>query len=278
MIIGHSQNQKWLDEMCKDSFLPNTLLFVGERGVGKKGVAFSFASWLLSGNGSFVDFASRYEYKENNNINQFYFSNIQIAQVRDLKTALSKTSLNGKIRTIIIDNVELWSYEVANSFLKLLEESNNNIIFILIATNRNRVIPTICSRSMIFNFYPTESSLIREKIDTKTIEDILIWWDKKPALAIELLSNLEKQNSVRSMIDDAKVFLDGKIDVSFKVIEKYKGDELKGFFYTLTIMIRSEEEYSKYYKMLKECDSIFRKIDSNINFLLVLRRLALRYT
>lgn len=276
MVVGHTQNKKWLNDMFDNNSLPNTLLFVGERGVGKKSVAFSFASFVEEGKGSFSDF------NEITNkaisINQFYFSNIKIGEVRDLIKTLSKTAFSGKKRIIIIDDVESWSYEVANSFLKLLEEPSDNIIFILMANNKNRVISTIRSRSTIFSFFPVENDVIRESVDTKDIEDISFWWDKKPDLVIDLLSDKDAQESIREMKDDISIFLGKDTSKSLKVIEKYKGDNLKDFFYGLVLMIRSKEEYKKDYRILKEYNRIFRKINTNINLLLVLRRLALYYT
>ena len=274
MIIGHNQNIEWLNAMYENDAFPSTLLFVGEKGIGKLNVALCCAKWLENG-GSLMDVAKE-DISDFESMNKFYLSNPQISEVRELRKQIATTSMNKKKRTIIINNAELLSREVANSLLKTLEEPNPNVFFILIATNENRVISTIRSRSTIFHFYPISTERIKKHLDTKDIEDISLWWDKKPAIAQDLLSNSEKQAEVRNLLQDTKMFLNGDLNVAFRLLEKHKGDDLKDFFYVIVLSIRKDGITPENYDLLKNCVRIFNKIDSNINLLLTLRCMALQ--
>lgn len=52
---------------------------------------------------------------------------------------------------IIINNIDLARLETQNSLLKIIEESNEKILFVLCAKSKERIIKTILSRSKIVN-------------------------------------------------------------------------------------------------------------------------------
>ena len=62
--------------------------------------------------------------------------NIDINQIRELIISLNKSSFNNKKRFVLIDNIELLNLNSINALLKILEEPNENINFILINNNK----------------------------------------------------------------------------------------------------------------------------------------------
>ena len=62
--------------------------------------------------------------------------NIDIDQIRELIINLNKSSFNNKKRFVLIDNIELLNLNSVNALLKVLEEPNENINFILINNNK----------------------------------------------------------------------------------------------------------------------------------------------
>ena len=74
---------------------------------------------------------------------------IDINQVRELISKLNKSSFNEKPRFILIDNIEYLNLNSVNALLKVLEEPNENIFFILINNNK-KIIPTLKSRCLNF--------------------------------------------------------------------------------------------------------------------------------
>ena len=73
---------------------------------------------------------------------------------------LNKSSFNNKKRFVLIDNIELLNLNSINALLKILEEPNENINFILINNNK-RVLPTLKSRCLNFKVFLTKDQSIR---------------------------------------------------------------------------------------------------------------------
>ena len=74
---------------------------------------------------------------------------VDINQIRILINNLNKSSLNSKPRFVLIDNIEFLNVSSVNALLKIIEEPNNNVFFILIGNNK-RVLPTLKSRCLLF--------------------------------------------------------------------------------------------------------------------------------
>ena len=89
----------------------------------------------------------------------------KIDDVRNLKTILSQSTINGNLRFIILDDVEKLNTSSSNALLKILEEPPKNVFFFIINNNK-RILPTIKSRSHVFKFFLTlqEKQIIYNKI------------------------------------------------------------------------------------------------------------------
>lgn len=72
--------------------------------------------------------------------------NISIDEIRYIKNKLYHTPGASKYRVIVIDGVDAMNYNASNALLKILEEPNENIFFILIAHNISKVPATVRSR------------------------------------------------------------------------------------------------------------------------------------
>ena len=81
---------------------------------------------------------------------------IDINQIRNLILTLNKSSFNSKPRFVLIDNIELLNINSVNALLKILEEPNDNIYFILINNNK-KILPTLKSRCLNYKIHLTSS-------------------------------------------------------------------------------------------------------------------------
>ena len=138
--------------LYKNKKLPNKILLSGEKGIGKSTLAYHLINCILS-------FDEEYSYdKKNfkinpenktfklilNKSNPNFISidieenkkSIDINQIRNLILNLSKSSFNTKPRLVLIDNIELLNINSVNALLKIVEEPNDNIYFILINNNK----------------------------------------------------------------------------------------------------------------------------------------------
>jgi len=175
-LFEHKEVFNQLYKLCKNDTLPNKILLSGEKGIGKSTLAYHLINLVLSENEEHP-----YDF-ENNKINpdnksyklilnksnpNFYLidvleekKNIDINQIRELIINLNKSSFNNKKRFVLIDNIELLNLNSINALLKILEEPNENINFILINNNK-RVLPTLKSRCLNFKVFLTKDQSIR---------------------------------------------------------------------------------------------------------------------
>jgi|GEM_PF-3577980 len=91
---------------------------------------------------------------------------ITIDEVREIKKRLSLTSAQSDYRIVLIDGIEYMNINAANSFLKILEEPSDKIMFFIITHKLGDVLPTILSRSQIIKF----SSLSAEDFTSGMLE------------------------------------------------------------------------------------------------------------
>ncbi len=183
-LYEHKEIFMFLTNLYKKDKLPNKILLSGEKGIGKSTLSYHLINYVLS-----INEEHSYDY-ENNIINcenksykliqnksnpNFYLidvkedkKNIDINQIRELIIDLNKSSFNKKKRFVLIDNIELLNINSINALLKILEEPNENINFILINNNK-RVLPTLKSRCVNFKIFLTKNQSI--KIINQILQD-----------------------------------------------------------------------------------------------------------
>ena len=167
------EHQKIFNQLSKlhiNDNLPNKILLSGEKGIGKSTLAYHLINFVLSENedhsydyeNNKINFENKsyklIQNKSNPNFNLIDVledkKNIDINQIRELIINLNKSSFNKKKRFVLIDNIEFLNINSINALLKVLEEPNENINFILINNNK-RLLPTVKSRCLNFKIFLT---------------------------------------------------------------------------------------------------------------------------
>ena len=162
---------------------PNKILFSGQKGIGKSTLAFHFINYVLTLNERHsydvinysinIDSPIFKTIKNKSNTNLITIDvnddkkSIDINQIRELLINLNKSSFNEKPRFVLIDNIELLNINSINALLKILEEPNENINFILIHNNK-KILPTLLSRCINFKINLTNNDYI--KITNKLLD------------------------------------------------------------------------------------------------------------
>ena len=167
--------------------MPNKILLSGKKGSGKSTLAYHLINCILSKNESFsYDLENHNINPENksfkllqNNLHpNFYLidllnekKNIDVAQIRKMISYTNKSIFNDKVRFILIDNIENLNKNSVNALLKIIEEPNENVFFILINNNEKNILPTLKSRCLNFkiNFTFNESVNICNQVLNKNI-------------------------------------------------------------------------------------------------------------
>jgi DNA polymerase III subunit delta' len=222
--------------------LPNKILLSGKKGIGKSTLAYHLINYALSTNEDFT-----YD-KENLSINNnnktfkliqnkshpnFYLidlidekKSIDIGQIREMITYTNKSSFNTKPRFILIDNIENLNKNSVNALLKIVEEPNENIFFILIHNNEKNILPTLKSRCLTFkiNLSFDESINISNKLVNTNVfdlinRDLLTVYDT-PGYLIQLI-NFANEKKIDLMNYDLTTFLKLLINDSYYKKNKF---------------------------------------------------------
>tara|TARA_Y100000591_G_scaffold324094_1_gene342960 strand:- start:82 stop:1011 length:930 start_codon:yes stop_codon:yes gene_type:complete len=175
-LYEHKEIFNQLFKLYKNNNLPNKILLSGEKGIGKSTLAYHLINSILSENeeqpydfeNNKINYQNKsYKLLQNKSNPNFYLidvsedkKNIDINQIRILILNLNKTSFNQKKRFVLIDNIELLNVNSINALLKILEEPNENINFILINNNK-KVLPTLKSRCLNFKVFLTKDQSVK---------------------------------------------------------------------------------------------------------------------
>ena len=169
-LFGHENYFLELTKLYSNDKLPNKILLSGEKGIGKSTLAYHLINFILSYEQEFsYDLQNLRINPENrsfkliqNKSNPNFIlvdiseekKNIDINQIRSLILALNKSSFNNRPRLVLIDNIELLNINAGNALLKVLEEPNENINFLLINNNK-KILSTLKSRCLNFKIQLT---------------------------------------------------------------------------------------------------------------------------
>ena len=277
-LYGHHIELLNFIELYKSQKLPNKILLSGEKGIGKSTLAYHIINHILS-----IDEDNSYDlknYKINpdnksfklilNKSNPNFISididddkkSIDINQIRSLILTLNKSSFNKKPRLVLIDNIELLNINSVNALLKVLEEPNDNIFFILINSNK-KILPTLKSRCLNYNITLTSSqslditNKILDQNCMNLIHEQLINHYSTPGLLLGLLNFATKNN-----LDLKQINLKELIK---KIImeKKYKKDQfIKSQLYSLIEIYFRNNVSVKNIKLLKIQNYFLKKINN----------------
>src|ERR1700680_4967114 len=116
---------------------------------------------------------------------------LRVGQIRAVQRAAYFQPM-GRRRVFILDGADTMRWDVANVFLKILEEPPPSATLILIAPSPYSLLPTIVSRCMQFHFAPLPQAdverILKEKTDRKGAEITLAAQlaEGSPGLAMEM--------------------------------------------------------------------------------------------
>ena len=248
-LFGHETQFTNLTGLYANKKLPNKILLSGVKGIGKSTLAYHIVNFILSYDEDFSYNNKNFKINPNNKSFKLIINksnpnfilidinedkkNIDINQIRHLILTLNKSSFNTKPRLVLIDNIELLNTNSVNALLKVLEEPNDNINFILINNNK-KILPTLKSRCLNFKIQLTTSQSfdVTNKILNTNCMDLL---------NVELINNYSTPGEILNLLDFAN-----KSNVDLKEIKlkefikkiiiekKYKKDSsVKQLLYTL---------------------------------------------
>jgi len=198
-VIGNSGVKKILHRALKQKKLPNSLLFTGPEGIGKKQTALVVAKALncLKKTSDACEECTHCKAINNGNFPDVMVISpakdvLKIDQMRLLKDTAYLKPMSGHKRVFIVSEAEKMNDEASNSLLKILEEPPPFSHIILVTPNPYRIIPTLKSRCQIFQFSPIPKEEIQKALVAKGFQpekahilSLLVDGNLKQALSLE---------------------------------------------------------------------------------------------
>jgi len=189
-------------------------------------------------------------------------------------------------RIIIIDYAERMTHQAQNAFLKLLEEPNDGVYFILVSHSLSKLLPTIISRAERLDMQPITVGQSNQLLDLLGINDdkkrtqLLFMAEGLPAELTSLSKDDEYFENRSIMMRDARELLQGNLYQKLLLAQKYKDDRALALQLILdaskilkkTIITNPQPETIGYIdKLLKT----YQRIEANGNIRLCLAQMVI---
>ena len=181
-LIGNNHVKEVAERLIRGGRVPNSLLFAGDEGVGKREFALEIARTLICTDavdlgacgvcascvriGTFVfpktekgeDF-DRVFFSGHPDVGMVvpYRRNVRIGAIRHLEKEANYNPFESRVRVFIIDDAEKMADPAANALLKTLEEPPASTHIFLITSRPDSLLPTIRSRCQMLRFAPVST-------------------------------------------------------------------------------------------------------------------------
>lgn len=165
-VLGMDQYFREITDLYMRKKMPNKILLSGKKGLGKSTLAYHIINYALSLNEDNkydilnfkIDLKNRsFKLIQNNSHPNFYLVDlkeekkiIDVLQIREMINYTNKSSFDNMPRFILIDNIENLNKNSVNALLKIVEEPNDGIFFILINNSEKKISSTLKSRCLNF--------------------------------------------------------------------------------------------------------------------------------
>lgn len=170
-IVGQDHITKTFTNALKQEKIAHAYLFSGPRGTGKTTAAKILAKALNCEKREGVEpcnqCASCLSIDKGSAMEVFEIdaaSNRGIDEIRDLRENVKLSSIQGKHKVYIIDEVHMLTTEAFNALLKTLEEPPPQVVFILATTEVQKIPLTILSRVQRFEFHRISVQDIQKRL------------------------------------------------------------------------------------------------------------------
>tara|TARA_B100001121_G_C18640863_1_gene599144 strand:- start:2 stop:919 length:918 start_codon:yes stop_codon:yes gene_type:complete len=189
-LYGYEKLFNLFMRLNNENRMPNKFVISGKKGIGKSTFAYHLINYFFS-----IKEENKYDlknysiYEENKSYNlvknlthpNFFLidldygkKKIDIEKIRKAINFSNKSSFNSEKKFILIDNIEFLSLSSANALLKIIEEPNDDLVFVIIHNSYYKIMDTIKSRCIYFNINLSRAECIDcfEKISNEKFSSI----------------------------------------------------------------------------------------------------------
>jgi DNA polymerase-3 subunit delta' len=235
-LYGYANTLNELSNLYIQKKLPRKILLSGPNGIGKSTFSYHLINYIFSLNEKNNYDLKNLKINETNRSFNLVKKNchpnfhlielgdekkiIEIDQIRKMINFCNKSSFNNCEKIVLIDNIEKLNKNSVNALLKIVEEQNNNIYFILILDSNKKILNTLKSRCIKFNLFLTSkksieiANLITNTNISEMINQDLLHYYSSPGHYINLI-NFSKKYDFDLKNTNLKKFLIYLIDNSY---------------------------------------------------------------
>ncbi|MBO0739912.1 MAG: DNA polymerase III subunit delta' [Hyphomicrobiaceae bacterium] len=187
-LVGHAHTEAELAQAFARGRMHHAWLIAGPEGIGKATLAYGLARHVLAPRAERDASASTLEIQANSATarqiralahpgllvlrrpydvrSKRHAASIPVDEVRRLKAFLGLTAADGAWRVVIVDAADQLNVNAANALLKSLEEPPSRALFLLIASQPSRLLPTVRSRCRGLQLAPLTGTALRQASET----------------------------------------------------------------------------------------------------------------
>lgn len=270
MIIGHKKILNILNKSIEKGRVNHAYLFHGPEKVGKFSVALEFCQKLTGEAGQINPdiIIVKPEIEEKKGI--IKQKDITVEKIKDLGRQIALSSYFGKYKTVIIDEADRLNRSAQNALLKILEEPPEKAILILVAKNKEKLLPTIISRCQRVRFNLVGNNDAEKMIPAgaKNKEELLFWFMGRPGMMQEFLSDPAKLKAFKESESELRKIFSQNASDKFALAQELAKDEgqllekLNLWIFLLRSWLLSGENSISKEKIISLLDKIFAAMDT----------------
>ena len=194
-IYGNKRALERLYEYRRSGRLPHSLLISGEVGTGKRTLADYAAMMYFCKDevpcGRCSD-CTRTEQHIHPDVIYIDCGGLSVSELRELLRSSYGLPVEGDLRVYILTEFQLLNRECQNALLTYLEEPSEHTRFILTASNRSGILPTILSRTALIQTEPLDpaecAGALRELGHAEEAERLSVMYNGNLGMALKALS------------------------------------------------------------------------------------------
>ncbi len=283
-IIGNEKVKELLNKSIEQNNILHSYLFLGIEGIGKSLFAKQFAKMILCQNDikPCNKCKSCIEFENNNNPDFTIINNdekvIKIDQIREMNKKITEKPITSNKKVYIINNSDTMTKEAQNSLLKTLEEPPEYAVIILIASNENKLLNTIRSRTIKINFNKLKYEELLEYASKNNIEtlktNMLLFADGSIEKVLKIKENEETYLQIENLINnlDKKnlIYILNNSEVLYKAKE-----EIYDILEYINILLLNTKEIEEI-KCIKYVEEAKRRLSSSSNYDMTIDNLLIK--